>query len=301
MQESHYIPKLNFQNRHQKSFEFSISSNREILGGKLSGISNPFRPHRIQYYAILFILKGSGQHYIDFKSYSYREGSIIFISREQVHRFERNVDREAYFLVFTKEFLEKSSLGSNLMQQLSLYSYHLYAPVLQLLPSQMDVFTELVMRIKKEYDAPDDTFTEEIIQSSLKIFLCIAERLRKSNSDVQQPLSRSQLEFLEFRELLQVHLPIERQVQFYARALSVSTRTLNRMTREIMQQTAKSYINELAVIEMKRLLMNTTLSIKEIAFKIGFEEPTNFVKYFKSVAGVTPIAFRKQYHSATDI
>lgn len=299
MRESHYIPKISFQNRHQKSFEFSIATNREILSGKLSGIPNPFRPHRIQYYSILYILKGSGLHYIDFKSYPYREGSIIFIARDQVHRFERNTEREAYFLVFTKEFLERSSLGSNLMQQLSLYSYHLYPPVVQLLPEQMVRFTDLILRIKKEYDDPDDSFTEEIIQSSLKIFLCMAERLRKSSRELQPP-TRSQLEFLQFQELLQAHLPFERQVQFYAGALSISTRTLNRMTRDIMQQTAKSYINELAVIEMKRLLMNTTLSIKEIAFKTGFEEPTNFVKYFKAVAGMTPIAFRQQYHAGPE-
>jgi AraC-like DNA-binding protein/quercetin dioxygenase-like cupin family protein len=291
-----YIPELEFQNRHQKSFDFSIASNKEILSGKLSGGGpNPFLPHRIHYYSILFIIKGQGLHYIDFKSYPYRDGSIIFISREQVQRFERNEAREAYFLVFTKEFLEKSTMGSNLMQELSLYNYHLYPPVLQLPEDLMMIFTELVIRIKQEYDAPDDVFTEELIQSSLKIFLIMAERLRKRKMEAR-PLTRQQMEFIRFQQLLQEHLPIQRQVQFYADALTISTKKLNRMTQSIMQQTAKSYINEHAVIEMKRLLMNTTLSIKEIAFQTGFEEPTNFVKFFKAEAGMTPIAFRKQYH-----
>lgn len=294
MKTNQSIPKLSFQDQHRKSLGFSIVTNKEILSGNLFGGPNPFRPHRIQYYSILFILKGSGYHYIDFKRYPYQAGSIIFISREQVHRFERNIEREAYFLNFTKEFLEMSSLGSNLMQRLSLYNYHLYAPTIQLSEEQMKIFTELVINLKEEYEAPDDVFTEELLQSALKVFLIMAERIRQQKRKAHK-LSKSQQAFLEFQQLLQQHLPFERKVQFYADTLSISTKKLNRLTREIMQQAAKSYINEMAVIEMKRLLMNTSLSIKEIAFKTGFEEPTNFVKYFKKISGMTPIVFRKQY------
>lgn len=288
------IPEVRFQNRNQKDFEFLIASNREILLGPRFGAPNPFRPHRIQFYSILFILEGSGRHFIDFKSYDYQRGSIIFISPEQVHRFEWNDDRAAYFLNFTKNFLEKSSLGSNLMQQLSLYNYHLYSPVLQLEEDQLIPFIELVLRIKDEYEAPADFFTEEIIQSSLKIFLGMAERIRKKNRAAQKT-SKYHNEFLQFQQLLQAHLLSNRQVKFYADAMTISTKKLNRITQEIMQQPAKTYIHELAVMEMKRLLMNTSLSIKEIAFKTGFEEPTNFVKYFRKLTGLTPVSFRKQY------
>lgn len=299
MKKNKSIPQISFQDRHRQGFGFSIVTNREILSGKLVGGPNPFRPHRIQYYSILFIRKGTGHHYIDFKRYSYREGSIIFISREQVHRFERNTEREAYFLNFTKEFLEKSSLGSSLMQQLSLYNYHLYPPVLQLRKEQMPVFSELLVRLKEEYDAPADVFTEELIQSVLKIFLIMAERIRKLDRETRRP-KRSQQEFLQFQQLLQQHLPFERQVQFYAKALSISTKKLNRLTQKTVQQAAKNYINDLAIIEMKRLLMNTSLSIKEIAYKTGFDEPTNFVKYFKKISSMTPIAFRNQYQRTGD-
>ncbi len=180
------------------------------------------------------------------------------------------------------------------MQRLSLYNYHLYPPTIQLREAQMRIFTELVVNLKKEYDAPDDAFTEELLQSALKMFLIMAERIRQRKRK-DQKMSKSQRNFLEFQQLLQQHLPFERKVKFYADAMSVSTKKLNRLTQEIMQQAAKNYINEMAVIEMKRLLMNTSLSIKEIAFKTGFEEPTNFVKYFKKISGLTPIAFRNQY------
>lgn len=294
MSEPLNIPFVRFQNRHDKAFEFAFVSNWEWLIDDAPRDHDPFRPHRIHFYALLYITEGSGKHYIDFKSYDYQKGSIIFISKDQVHAFEKNLEREAFLLLFTKNFLERSSLASNLMQQLSLYNYHLYPPVIHLQDAQIPIFSNLILRIRDEYLAPDDQLTEEIIQSSLKIFLCLAERIRKENRADQAP-SKYQEEFLLFQKLLNQHLPKQRQVQFYAEAMSISTKKLNRITQDIMNQAAKAYINDHLIMEMKRLLMNTSLGIKEIAYKTGFEDPTNFVKYFKKNTGQTPVGFRKSF------
>ena len=62
-----------------------------------------------------------------------------------------------------------------------------------------------------------------------------------------------------------------------------------------MNKPVKTYINDSLILEIKRLLMNTSLSIKEISYKTGFEDPTNFVKYFKKYTELTPIDFRKRF------
>jgi AraC-like DNA-binding protein len=64
-----------------------------------------------------------------------------------------------------------------------------------------------------------------------------------------------------------------------------------------MNQPAKTYISEYLTLEIKRFLMNTNLSIKEIAYQTGFEDPTNFVKFFKKHSNRTPAEFRKQHHT----
>ncbi|MEZ5043176.1 MAG: helix-turn-helix transcriptional regulator [Saprospiraceae bacterium] len=288
------IPEIDFRNIQQKAFEFNFISADDLLGSGIRHDQPPFRPHRILFYAILFIMEGEGHHFIDFQKYAYRKGSIIFISKEQVQAFEANDQLKAYLMIFTEKFLERSSLGSNLMQQLSLYNYSLYEPILQLEEVDFNIFSELVLRIKEEFDAPDDFATEEIIQSSLKILLCLAERIRKTKLDPQKQSFYFE-EFQQFQQLLKVHIYTSRQVKFYADAMQISTKKLNRITYEIMQQPAKNYIDQYLILEIKRFLMNTALSVKQIAYKTGFEAPTNFVKYFKKYEKMTPAAFRKQY------
>ncbi len=294
MQVDKNIPEISFRSIHNKSFEFQIVSNHEILGNLVPNRPDPFRPHRIHFYAILFILEGEGKHFIDFKKYDYKKGSIIFISKEQVQAFEKNEEREASFLLFTENFIERGSLNSSLMQQLSLYNYHLYSPVIQLKEKEMDSFVNLIKRIKEEYEAPDDNLTEEIIQSSLKIFLGTAERIRKKNRAQLIP-SKYQSEFIEFQKLLNEKLFSTRQVQYYAQQMGMSTKKLNRITQEVTNKPAKTYICDILILEIKRFLINTSLSIKEISYKTGFEDPTNFVKFFKKNTNSTPIDFRKNY------
>ncbi|MEL6866875.1 MAG: helix-turn-helix domain-containing protein, partial [Bacteroidota bacterium] len=155
-------------------------------------------------------------------------------------------------------------------------------------------FNSLVTQIQEEFDAADDFATEEIIQCSLRVFLYLAER--KRNSHLQTQAKSIYLEeFLQFQHLLESHLLTNRQVQFYAQEMAVSTKKLNRITYAIKQQAAKTYITASLIMEMKRFLLNTALSIKEIAYKCGFDEPTNFVKYFKKHAGIKPGNFRKKH------
>ena len=111
MQRKQSIQELAFTNLYKKDFEFSVVTNKEVLRDKVREDINPFKPTRLHYYAILFILEGEGRHFIDFKTYQYKRGSIIFVAKGQVHAFERNVDRRAIFFGFTEAFLEKNSFN----------------------------------------------------------------------------------------------------------------------------------------------------------------------------------------------
>lgn len=287
------IPELNYVNRFQKDFGFQIVTNRDVLVKGLEGYPEPFRPHRIRFYAIVFTMQGEGSHFIDFKKYQYNRGTVFFISKEQVHAFEANFDRKARFMFFTEEFYQKILIGLNLQQRLSLFNYHLYEPLINLDGLEYPIFKQLVENIWNEYHSPDDFATEELIVSALRIFLLFSERKRKKKDNVVQSPYRKQ--FVQFQNMAQSQILKTRKVADYATQLNVSTKTLNRITQELMSRSAKTYLHDVFVLELKRLLMNTDLSIKEIGFASGFEETTNFVRYFKNQVGITPAKFRKEY------
>jgi len=289
-----HIPEVSYSNLHEKPFEFQFVTNKEVLMEVPSKAVDPFRPHRTTFYSILFIMESEGKHFIDFKTYEYKKGSIIFIAKDQVHAFERNESRNARFMAFTEEFFQKSRMGSTLIKQLSLFNYQLHSPLIQLSEGRFEVFKNLIERLEQEYHSTDDSLSEEIILSMLRIFLCLAERERKSKIE-NRPPARFEDEFLIFQKLVHKHLFESRKVKFYANLMNISSKQLNRITQEVTGLPTKDYLTDVLTMEIKRFLMNTSLSVKEIAYKTGFEEDTNFVKYFKKHSGMTPAYFRRAF------
>ena len=77
--------------------------------------------------------------------------------------------------------------------------------------------------------------------------------------------------------------------------MGVSAKTLNNIVKDVVNTSAKSFIDERTVMRIKRLLISTDHSIKEIAYLAGFSDPTNFYKYFKKFADSSPEAFRQAH------
>ncbi len=124
------IPEVQFPYRHSKSFDFEIVSNREILLDQLPTDHDPFWPHRLHFYAILFIRKGEGLHFIDFKKYPFQKGSIIFIAKEQVQAFDVKSNIEGFLILFTENFIWDTVVFSKSLNFSMLYNYHSNPPVL---------------------------------------------------------------------------------------------------------------------------------------------------------------------------
>ena len=78
-----------------------------------------------------------------------------------------------------------------------------------------------------------------------------------------------------------------------ARALRVSTSTLTRTCKDVLGHSAKEEVDRCIALEAQRLLVHSTATSVAIGEKLGFTEPTNFVKFFRRRVGTTPEAFRK--------
>jgi AraC-like DNA-binding protein len=87
------------------------------------------------------------------------------------------------------------------------------------------------------------------------------------------------------------HYASSREVNWYARQLGFSPRTLSRATHQAVGRSAKQFIDDRVVLEAKRLLAHTEITVAECARKTGFDDPANFSKFFRDRALIAPGEF----------
>jgi AraC family transcriptional regulator, transcriptional activator of pobA len=98
----------------------------------------------------------------------------------------------------------------------------------------------------------------------------------------------------QFSNLLYNHYQEQKDVAFYADKLNLSSKNLSEILKKETGHSAKQSIEEFIIFEAKSLLKQTQMSIKEIVYWLGFEDPSYFTKLFKSKEGVTPLEYRNK-------
>lgn len=133
---------------------------------------------------------------------------------------------------------------------------------------------------------------ENVIQASFDIFLVELARLRYSSGD-KNTYGHPHERLGNFQDLLREHVGRYKQVAAYADMLHISPYQLNALTRTLVDKTASEVIQDYVVLEAKRCLLGTTHQVKEIAFRLGYDDVSYFVRFFKKQTGYTPEAFRQ--------
>jgi AraC-like DNA-binding protein len=100
---------------------------------------------------------------------------------------------------------------------------------------------------------------------------------------------------LLFRDLLESNFTKLKSVNDYAKIICISEKRLGIATAKVLGKSPKEIITDRILLEAKRLLVHTNLSIKELGQELGFEDPAYFVRYFKKNTETTPVEFRATY------
>lgn len=246
--------------------------------------------HRTGFYQVFWITAGSATHLVDFKEVKLTAATLLFINRDVVQRFDQQDDYDGWAILFTDNFFCKTAAHTRFLQSISLFNNLLSHPI--------KVFPEadpLLALMQTELNSRADSFQEDIVRNLLFNFLMLAEREGQTTVTIKQS---ADLDYLTlFRDLVEQHFHELRQVSNYAEKMHVTEKRLNKATAAILGKSPKQLIDERVNLEAKRLLAYTTQTVREIGFTLGFDEPTNFIKYFRKHNAVTPIEFREQIDS----
>jgi len=251
-------------------------------------------PHRTDFYHIIWFQKGSPTHLVDFNPIKLRPNSILFLNKDTVHRFDTKGNFDGRAILFTDSFFCRTDADTKYLRSNILFNDLFSVTQLQLQKTST-LFADLFQQMENELKNSYDNYQSDILQNLLHNFLLHSERERRKQN-YPEAKKGADLDFVMlFKDLLENQFRKQKLVNNYARQLSVTEKRLNQATTKILGKSPKQMIDERVMLEAKRLLVHTYQSVKEIGFDLGFDEPTNFIKYFRKHSHSTPVEFREQF------
>lgn len=236
--------------------------------------------HLHGFYEIIWFQKGSGTHYVDFNQYAIAPGTIIFISPGQIHSFDTKHDQEGYVLKICAELFDDFvSLSCVTVQD-----------------KDSAALEMLIGAMQEELKKEDSLGHREALHALVKLFVIMVRRsYAEINPSAPNPHKVSYKAFLNFRKLIEENYCRLHTVKDYASLLNVSSKTLTLYVNECSKYSPLELINNRIILEAKRLLRYSVLSVKEIAFRLGFEDPSYFAKFFKRLVKQSPADYRESF------
>ncbi len=283
------IKQIEFQNKKRPKFNFDLLKLEELLNRDVQ--HDITQPHKIEFFHILFITQGQGYHTIDFTDYKYRKGTLITIRKNQIHNFFRSPNAIGYLLLFTEDFLASQYGKGEVLRAFQLFNELIISPIVNLDEKEFEEIMQLGKSIETEYDKYEDEFSLSIIRSTLHLLIIKLFRIKSKHND-KLAKRKYYEEFLQLQQLIEENCFKTRKALDYAKMMNCTTKTLNNICKATLSISAKTIIDEIVITQIKRLLINTKLSISEIAHTAGFDEPTNMYRYFKKYTNHSPESFR---------
>ena len=250
-------------------------------------------PQRPEFHIVYLGLRGKGSLVVDFKSVPLGTDTLTIVARGRVQYFVPSAQLDAWVLLFLPEFVELGARTIDPLRGASLLSPAWPVPALQLTSRDRDELLLLADELASEQARPLDELQPYVMAALLRTILLRGERIaRAAGTAPVQPASLARFFTILERDCLRT-----RSVAHYAKEAGLSARRLAELLVASTGKSTKEVIDDRVVLEHKRLLANTDLTIKELADRTGFAEPTNFVKFFRHRAGTTPQAFRRNLPS----
>lgn len=251
------------------------------------------RVERAQFHLFVLYLRGRCAHDVDFEVHPCAPGTLLRVQPGQVQRWRLRSDIEGTVLVFKPAFLFPDRPRTGALWTERFFEDVAWPAALHLagghLAAAEDWFARLERTAREVDDSPIATALLRHLVSATLLDLARRCALGRAPS----PLGAA--ERTRARQLeadVERSFRVTRSVADYAQRLGCSPVTLDRTCRAAFGVSAKAHIDARVVLEARRLLSHTALSVAAIAEDLGFSEATNFVKFFKARTSELPGAFR---------
>lgn len=211
----------------------------------------------------------------------------------QLHKVETSAFDSLSVIRFNKNFYCILTHDHEVSCSGLLFFSPLQIPVIQLEVDEINKFTMLWRVFESEILTPDK-LQAEMLQMLLKRLIILSTRLYKQQQAINTISENSVQLVRQYLFLVELNFKRAHNVSFYAELLNKSAKTLSNVFAKIKQPSPQTIIHQRLHQEAQRLVLNSGLSLKEIAFELGFEEVSSFSRFFKNQEGIAPSDFKEK-------
>ncbi len=256
-------------------------------------------PFRNCCFMISLTLKGQGSvHHAGTEAFRAGDLLVFFTTPGQVQSWEVLQNWEGVYIVFTKEFFTVNTLILEEIRSTPFFDIDNKVS-LTLIPDEVEVLLDLFKKIHVEAHSENEN-RYEFVKSFIRLMMMYLNRFyekRIQHNQKPKPQAAGILTVRAFQDLLAQNATAENKLRIvteFADMLHVHPNHLNALCKEILGKTASELLHDSVLLQAKSLILSANLSMKEIAYQLGYDEPSYFFRFFKKHVGVTPSDFKKK-------
>lgn len=226
-------------------------------------------PHRHNYFVIIWVKKGGGEHLIDLEKFELKDNTIYCVTPGQVHLMNINGPANGYVISFTAEFMGLDEENFGLLFKTGLFHTFSHSPALEVNEELAEEMDDMAGRMMKEF-SNYFLLRSEILRGFLKIFLVYLTRQVDKTVHTETPSKNTDM-LKKFFSLLEKNYITKRMVTDYANEMIITPNYLNEVVKKFTGFPASHHIQQRIILEAKRKAVYSNLSMKEIAYSLPFQ------------------------------
>lgn len=252
-------------------------------------------PTQIGFLLIALCTEGEASFTINGNVQYMKKGDLVISFGNQVFD-EQHIDENFHgkAMLMSRAFAQNCIVGLNKMWPYLLYLME--HPVLNLTGEEQTWIEDCYALISRRLSKKPGRYMREATESLVRAFyfeICNLLDARVQPTTQTKAQTRAYAIFDQFIRLVSVHYKQERSVEWYSSEMCLTPKHLSEVVKQVSGRTAGQWITTLVMIEIKSLLSNTSLSIKEITDEMNFPNQSFLGKYFKNIEGISPSDFRR--------
>ena len=274
---------------------------RKICDFNDEEIEHNLMPHLHDFYSIFWIESGEAIHATEFVEYSLKADTILFVPPGLKHRMYIDKSVGGTYILFNEDFIQYNRKNYVPLKEYRLFNNPDFKSLITVIPEKREKLRNITELIFDEIRNTDD-YSQDIVLNLLHLFLLESRRIfdQQNQAPKEEPDSTPDTTIIKFKQLIEENFTREKNVSPYAEMLNMNPSCLNELTKRTTGITAGELIRNRVIDETKKLLYSSSMSGKEIAFELGFDDPAYFSRFFRKYTGSTLKEFRdhsrKKYH-----